>query len=155
MNKRQMVAEAVELLKENNIRKKLAQKSETFKIIQESSGDEASFTVNRKDKEIYYSAQDVRNILDALLFLAEDKLKHGEPVTIHGFGSIEMKHMAERRVREPLEEIWHHIPACYRPRFKAGTKLLEAGRAYELLLKDQDPDSYLPPPVEDEDDGEY
>lgn len=141
--------ETAALLRENNIRKKIAQKSETFKIIQESSGDEASFTVNRKDREILYSAEDVRNILDAALSLAEDKLRHGEPVMIHGFGCIEMKHMAERRVKEPTENRWHDIPACYRPRFRAGTRLLEAGRAYELMVRDKDPDNYLPPPVED------
>ena len=153
MNKKELIAATVNLLKENNIRKPVALASETFRVTQESTGDDVAFTVRREDKEILYTQKDVQNVLDALLCLAEDAVKRGESIGIRGFGTLETKHVAARRVREPNEEIWHDIPECFRPRFRPGFQLLAAARAHGLLIDDDNPDRWLPPPV-DEDMGE-
>lgn len=150
MNKKELIAAAVDLLKENDIRKPVTLASETFRVTQESTGDDAAFTVRRKDKQLSYTHRDVQNILDVLLCLAEDAVKRGEPINIRGFGTLETKHVAARRVREPQEEIWHDIPECFRPKFRPGFQLLAAARAHGLLMADDDPNKYLPPPVDDD-----
>jgi len=64
--------------------------------------------------------------LDSLIKTIENTLKNGEPVTLVGFGSFEVKERAERKGRNPQtgEEIT--IAAARIPSFKPGKALKNA-----------------------------
>ncbi len=154
MNKKELITATVDVLRENDIRKPITLKNETFRVTQESSGADATFSVARADKRMLYTATDVQNILDAMLCLVEDAMRHGETVNIRNFGTLSVRHAAAHRVREPNEEIWHEIPAGFRPKFRPGQRLLAAARVFGLQKDDDDPDSYLPKPVYDDEEDE-
>lgn len=153
MNKKQIISAAADLLRENDVRKSVQTKSERFHIRREGGDEEAVFQIDRKDRRVQYNVTDVQNILDALIHVAIDCMRRGEPFMLKGFGTLKVRLAKEHMVREPLEEIWHTIPACYRPKFEAGTKLTAAARAYGFQ-QDDNPDKYLPPPIYDEDEEE-
>lgn len=127
-------------------------KSEKLTVSDEN-GNSATFTVDRKDKQMMFTIKDVGNILDALLAVITDALRHGEKVSMWGFGSFEIRKTKEHRVREPDAEIWHTIPSQYRPKFTSGFNLSAAVRSYGLQEDDTGADEFLPPPV-DEDEEE-
>lgn len=154
MNKKELIMATVDVLRENNIRKPVTLKSETFRVTQESSGADATFSVARADKNMLYTATDVQNILDAMLCLAEDAMRHGETINIRNFGTLSVRYAAAHRVREPNEEIWHEIPAGFRPKFRPGQRLLAAARVFGFQQNDDNPDSYLPRPENDDEEDE-
>ena len=154
MNKRELINKTCEVLKENDIRKPVSIKSERFHITSDS-GEEATFTVDRVDKRMLYTAVDVGNILDVMIAVAEDCIAKGETVSLQGFGSLKVRHTKERRVREPDQEIWHTIPSQCRPKFTAGCNLAAAARAYGLQAKDIGAEQFLPPPDDDDEDEDW
>lgn len=153
MNKKDLISKTYEVLRSNDIRKPISIKSERFRITDER-GDEAVFTVERKDKRVLYNVTDITTILDAMIAIVEDCMRRGEPVSIRGFGSLEVRKSMERHVREPDQEIWHTIPERYRPKFTAGSNLTSAARSYGLQKDDIGAERFLPPPDDDEDEEE-
>ena len=151
MNKKGLINATCAVLQNADIRKPVSLKSEKFRIISES-GDEAVFTVDRKDRRLYYNVNDVGNILDALIAVVEDCMRRGEQVGVRGFGSLEVRQTKEHRVREPDQEIWHTIPATYRAKFTAGCNLAQAARAYGLQEDDIGAEQFLPLPDEEDED---
>jgi nucleoid DNA-binding protein len=150
MNKKELITATCAALSEADIRKEVAIKAEKFRITSES-GDSAVFTVDRKAKRLYYNAHDVGNILDAMIAVVEDRISKGEPVGVRGFGQIEVRKTKEHRVREPDQEIWHTIPAGYKPKFTAGCNLSQAARAYGLQEEDIGAEQFLSEPDMEED----
>jgi len=151
MNKKELVIATAEALRENGIRKAVPVKSETFRVSIDGCDDEGAFTVDRPDRRLLYTKEDVQRILDTALDIMTDAIQHGERIKLRGFGTFEARHVAARRAKEPNTGIWHDIPECYMPRFRPGFQLLAAARVYGLQLDDDDPESYLPPPEYDED----
>ena len=154
MNKKELIAATVEVLKENNIRKPIVIKPETFRVTQIESGSDATFEVAREDKKMLYTTADVKNILDAMLCLVEDAVRRGETVSIRNFGVLDVRYISGRMLREPKADIWHEIPGGYRPKFRPGRNLLAAARVYGLQREDDNPDNYLPKPEYDDFDDE-
>lgn len=153
MNKKELIAKTCDVLQANDIRKPVSVKSEKF-IISNEGGDSAVFTIDRKDRRLLYNASDVGSILDAMIAVVEDCMRRGETVSIRGFGSLEIRKTKEHVVKEPVEDIWHTIPAGYKAKFTAGCNLAEAARAYGLQEKDVGAEQFLPPPEDDWDEDE-
>lgn len=149
MNKKDLVTRVSDLLRENDIRKPVSIKKNTFKIT-DSDGKTADFTVKQQDKFVLYTAEDVGNVLDACLFAIEEALKTGEKINLRGFGTLGLHYRAARRVREPNEEIWHTIDGHFLPKFMPGKDLRMAAKIFELQKKDLDDAPKLPDPVYDE-----
>ena len=150
MNKTELISRTSEVLAENDIRKPVTIKSEKFKITSQS-GDEATFTVNRADRRIRYNTTDVANILDTMIAIVEDAIRHGETVSIRGFGSLCVRKRKEHMVREPDQEIWHVIPSQYVAKFVTGCNLASAARSYGLQEDDVGAEQFLPSPDDEED----
>lgn len=153
MNKKELISKVCDVLQANDIRKPVSVASERFRISNDN-GDEATFTVARKDRRMMYNATDVGNILDAVIAVVEDSLSKGEPVSVRGFGTLEVRKSKEHRVREPEQEIWHTIPAQYRAKFTAGCNLAAAARSYGLQEDDIGAEQFLPLPDDDEEEDE-
>ena len=152
MNKKELVAAVAERLRVNDIRKQVKTKSEIFRVIQEDSGDEAVFTIDRKDRRVIYSMEDVQNILDAAIDVVIDSIRRGESVNVRGLGALSTVRVAARRTKEPEADIWHDIPEMTRPKFRAGFQLAAAARAFGLQEDERGAEQFLPPPEEEEED---
>lgn len=152
MNKKELINRTCEALQAADIRKPVTLKSEKF-IITDEGGDSAVFTIDRKDRRMLYTAADVGNILDMMVAVVEDAVSRGEQVVMRGFGSLEVRKVKGRRVKEPDQDIWHTIPDQYRPKFTAGCNLAAAARSYGLQQDDVGAEQYLPEP-DDEDEDE-
>lgn len=151
MNKKELVSAVAESLRENGVRKQIKTKSEVFRVIQDDSGDEAVFTIDRADRKILYSTEDVMNVLDAIIEVVTDSIRRGEPVTVRGLGTLTTVRVAPRRSKEPDTGIWHDIPAMTRPKFRSGYLLAAAARASGLQEDEHGAEQFLPPPDEEED----
>lgn len=68
----------------------------------------------------------VAKIVDAALATTEEALKQGDSISIVGFGSLEVKHRAPRKGRNPKTKEEIIIPASKQPVFKPGRTLKEA-----------------------------
>jgi len=64
--------------------------------------------------------------LDAMISAITDSLKNGEPVTLIGFGTFEVRDRAARSGRNPRTGETIQISASKNPAFKAGKALKEA-----------------------------
>ncbi|MBF0264051.1 MAG: HU family DNA-binding protein [Gammaproteobacteria bacterium] len=64
--------------------------------------------------------------LDAMITAITDSLKNGEPVTLIGFGTFEVRDRAARSGRNPRTGETIQISASKNPAFKAGKALKEA-----------------------------
>lgn len=65
-------------------------------------------------------------VINALIEIVQETLGKGEPVTLIGFGSFEVKQRAERQARNLQTGKPMTIPAKKVPAFKAGKGLKEA-----------------------------
>ena len=69
---------------------------------------------------------DAGHALDATISAITDSLKSGEPVTLIGFGTFEVRDRAARTGRNPRTGEAIQIKASKNPAFKAGKALKEA-----------------------------
>ena len=69
---------------------------------------------------------DAGRALDATISAITDSLKSGEPVTLIGFGTFEVRDRAARTGRNPRTGEAIQIKASKNPAFKAGKALKEA-----------------------------
>ena len=69
---------------------------------------------------------DVKAIIDAAITILTEQLAAGEPVTLQGFGSFEVREHAATTARNPRTGEVVAVPAKKVPGFKAGKALKEA-----------------------------
>ena len=72
------------------------------------------------------SKADAGRALDAVVDSITDTLKKGDPVSLVGFGTFQVKHRAARTGRNPKTGEPLQIPASNVPSFKAGKALKDA-----------------------------
>ena len=72
------------------------------------------------------SKADAGRALDAVVDSITDSLKKGDPVSLVGFGTFQVKHRAAREGRNPQTGATIQISASNVPSFKAGKALKEA-----------------------------
>lgn len=135
MNKRELVSAVTEVLKQNGIKKTIRMPKQKF-TISDNEGNSKDFTVKKSDKTVYLNMDDVTNVIDACLAVIQNSLKKGEPVTVHGFGSIGLHYRKARSTKriDTGEEV--AVPARYVPKFNYGNDLRLAANIYESSLND-------------------
>jgi nucleoid DNA-binding protein len=133
MNKKELSSRVAEVLRANNIRKPVSVKKQTFRITDEE-GNTADFHIKQQDKNVLYTVDDVLNIIDACISVITDSIKHGEEISIKGFGNLGVHYRAARRTKEPISGEWCEIEARYVPKFSFGNDLRMAAKLYELSL---------------------
>lgn len=146
MNKKELIRHVSDLLRENNVRKPISIPKHVFHI-SDDEGNKKDFTVKKTDKSSIYTIEDVGAILDACLCVIQDALKHGEPIAIHGFGTLDIRYRKPRKTKhfETGEDIV--VKGRYVPKFSFGNDLRLCARVYEMSLGDKFPE---PVPFDDD-----
>lgn len=143
MNKKDLISRTAEVLRTNNIRKPISTPKQIFHI-SDDEGNQKDFTVKKTNKSVLYNINDVGAILDACLSVVEDAIKHGEEVSVHGFGTLGVHYRAARQTKHPESGDIVKVEARYVPKFSYGNNLRIAAKLYELSLADTQTES-LPP----------
>lgn len=139
MNKKEFIAKVVDVLQQNDIRKPVAAQK-TVLHITDDDGHCSDFTIRKDSTKLLFTVSDIAAILDAMLAVTEDSLKHGEEVNLHGFGSLALHHRAARQTKHPDTGDVVDVAARYVPKFSFGKNLKIAAKLYELSLSDRNPD---------------
>lgn len=138
MTKKDLISRVVSVLQSNGISKKVSTPKQVFHI-SDDEGNKKDFSVRKTDKEVSFNSNDVAFILDACLLVVEDAIKHGEEVTLHGFGTLGLHHRAARKTKKVGTDEWINIEARYVPKFVSGNNLKLAAKLYELSLLEPSP----------------
>lgn len=137
MNKRDLIGKVAEVLRENDVRKPISAQK-TVLHISDDCGNQSDFIVKKSERGVLFTVNDVSAIIDACLVVIEDAIKHGEDVTIHGFGSLGVHHRAARETKHPETGEPVNVAARYVPKFSFGNNLRMAAKVYELSLTDRE-----------------
>lgn len=133
MNKRELISRASEILRENDCRKVMPSLTKTFHIT-DDEGNTSHFSAKAEAKGSLLNKNDVGAVLEALLLAAEETIRKGDEICIHGFGTLGLKYRAERRTKVPVSGEPVTIAAHYTPKFTPGKSLRMAAKVYELSL---------------------
>lgn len=148
MNKKELINKIVDVLQENDVRKKISAQKTVFHI-SDDFGHQSDFVVRKSERGLLFTSNDVAAIIDACLAVVEDSLKRGEEINIHGYGSLGVHYREARQTKHPSTGEDVEIPAKYTPKFKFGHQLRMAAKVYELSLEDMAENNMLAP-VSDE-----
>lgn len=94
------------------------------KIIKPGVVKRIADSLRHKDKN--YTQEDIETILSAFWDVVIDAISNGDSVKLNGYATIGIKHMAERKSRNVVENRIMILPEHYRVHFKAGSKLNQA-----------------------------
>lgn len=149
MNKKDFIKCVSELLRANDIKKPVSMPKQVFHI-SDNEGNSKDFTIRKTDKSVMYTKDDVTAIVDACLYVIQESLKRGEPVSFHGFGTLGLNYRKPRATKCVGTEEDVVIEGRYVPKFSFGNDLRMCAKIYELSLNDK---LQEPAPVYDEMDG--
>ena len=135
MNRKELVRRVASVMRENNVRKPVSSPKHVFHI-SDDDGNTKDFVIRKTDKNVLFTADDVEAIVDACLFVIEDAMKRGEPVSIRGFGTLGLKYRKPRATKKLGTDEWVDIDARYIPKFTFGNDLRMCAKVYELSLQD-------------------
>lgn len=148
MNKKDFIRCVSDLLRTNDIKKPVSIPKQVFHI-SDNEGNSKDFTIKKTDKSVLYTRDDVAAIVDACLYVIQDSLKRGEPVSFHGFGTLGLNYRKPRATKCVGTEENVVIEGRYVPKFSFGKDLRMCAKIYELSLSDKLPE---PEPTYDETD---
>lgn len=77
-----------------------------------------------------YTQEDVENVMAAFWDVICESIEDGDTIKLNGYMSIELKHMAEHKLRNVVSNQEMTVPELYRVNFRAGSRLKEAAKAY-------------------------
>lgn len=136
MNKKELTERIVDLLHDNDVRKNVAAQKTTLHI-SDDHGNGSDFVIRRSERGLLYTKKDVSAILEACLLVIEDAIKHGEDVSIHGFGTLGVHQRAARTTLHPSSGEPVQVSARYVPKFNFGNILRLAAKVYEMSLAEE------------------
>lgn len=137
MNKGDLCSRATTILRENGVRKSIPAQKTSFKIVDEE-GHAKTFNIKKEAKAPLLNSEDVKAVLDALLLVVEDALKHGESVNIWGFATLGIKYRAARRIFNVLNHEPMVLPGHFVPNFIPGGAVNRAIKFYEQSVDDEE-----------------
>lgn len=131
------VARLVSLkLKDKGIRKKINIPASKFTITDEE-GNSSVFRVRKTNRTEAYTIKDASAIIDAMWEVIEDALSDNKTVSFFGYGSFELRQTEARKVKHPLTREWLDVESGHRVAFSPGSRMKQAGRDYDMQLKDE------------------
>lgn len=136
MNKKELTERIVSLLRDNDVRKNVAAQKTTLHI-SDDRGNSSDFIIRRSERGLQYTNKDVSAILEACLLIVEDAIKHGEDISIHGFGTLGVHQRAARTTVHPASGEPVQVSARYVPKFNFGNTLRLAAKVYEMSLAEE------------------
>lgn len=122
-------------MRANGIRKSVTVPKQVLHI-SDDEGNHRDFTVKRSDKNVLYTIPDIEAVLDALLSVVWDALAHGEHVTIHGYGTLSLRHRPARKLKHVATGEETTEPERYLPKFTSGSEFKLAAKVYEASIDD-------------------
>lgn len=139
MNKKDLISKTTEVLRNNDIRKPISTPKQVFHI-SDDEGNQKDFVVRKTDKSVLYNTNDVTAILEACLSVIEDAIKHGEDISLHGFGTLGVHKREARTAKHPVTKETVEVKERYVPKFSFGNNLRMAAKLYELSLGEVHPE---------------
>lgn len=135
MNRKEMIRRVASLMREKDVRKPVSMPKQVFHI-SDDEGNKKDFVLRKVDKSVIYTVDDVEAVLDSLADVIFDALKHGEEISIRGFGTLGLKYRKKRTLRHvgTGEEI--EMDSHYMPKFTSGNDLKTCAKIYEMFLKE-------------------
>ena len=153
MNRKDLIRKITDLLRENNIKKPVSVPKQVFHI-SDNDGNYKDFTVKQTDKKVIYTVEDVAAVIEACQSVIEDALKRGEPISIHGFGSLALRYREPRRTKQIGTDKEVEVKGRYVPKFAFGNNLRMCAKVYELSLADRREEPFVENDEYEEADGD-
>lgn len=75
--------------------------------------------------------------MDACIYVVQEALKRGEPISISGFGTLGLNYRKPRVVKHPDTDKNVYVNGRYVPKFTFGNDLRMCAKIYELSLDDK------------------
>lgn len=135
MNRKELTRRTADLLRLNDVRKPVVIPKQVLHI-SDDEGNQRDFSVKKADKKALFTIEDVEAILDALLSVTHDAIRHGEQVTIRGFGTLCLRFRKAREMKHVSTGEDTISEARYLPKFISGKDLKFSAKRYELSLGD-------------------
>lgn len=135
-------------LREHDKRKSVKFPQHVFHI-SDDSGNSKDFKVSASNKNVIYTFDDVKKIIDACTEVICEAIAEGEEVRVRGFGGVGLKYREPRSTKSILTGEYVAVPGQYVPRFYYGKDLKLSAKLYELSLNDTRP---AQAPLYDDDD---
>lgn len=137
MNKNELVRSVAEVLKNNDIKKRIPIQR-TVLHISDNDGNATDFVIHREERGYMFSIDDVESIVDAVIAVVEDSIQRGEDVAIHGFGSFEVRYMNPTKCYDMYKKKHVDVPGRYVAKFVPGTALKRAATLYSTMKNETD-----------------
>lgn len=150
MNRKELVRQTANVLRNNNIKKPVYAHKQVIHIY-DDDGNAKDFVIKKKDTGVAFTADDINAIIDACIYVIQDALKHGDNVSIRGFGSLGLHYRKARTTKHPATQESVDVQARYVPKFTSGNDLKMCAKIYELS-KGESLDEF--PSLDSEEDGE-
>lgn len=147
MNRKELVRRAANVLRDNNIKKPIYYQKQVIHI-SDDDGNTKDFVIRKSDTDVSFTSEDVDSVVDACIAVVEDAIKHGESVTLRGFGTIGLNYRKARVTKHPDTGEDIEVEARYVPKFSCGNDLRMCAKVYELSLNDRVCEL---PPIDDDD----
>lgn len=139
MNKKEFISCVSELLRTNDIKKPISIPKQIFHI-SDDDGNSKDFTIKKTDKSVLYTRDDVVAIVDACIYVMQESLKKGEPISFNGFGTLGLIYRKPRATKCFGTNDDIVIDGRYVPKFSFGNDLRMCAKVYELSLSDKLPE---------------
>lgn len=136
MNKKDLVNKTVEVLRSNDIRKHITAQKTVFHI-SDDYGNQSDFTIRKSERGLLFTKGDVEAIIDTCLAVIEDAIKHGEEISIHGYGTLGVAYRVPKQIKHPVSGDTVDVCARYSPKVTFGQTLKMAAKVYEMSLEDR------------------
>lgn len=137
MNRKEFARRIASLMRERDIRKPISIPKQVFHI-SDDEGNAKDFVVKKTDKSVQFTIDDIESIIDATIYVIEDAIRHGEEISIRGFGTLGLHYRKSRKLKHVGTGKDTVAEARYVPKFTSGNDLKLSARMYELSLSDMD-----------------
>lgn len=135
MNRKELTKRVANVMRENNIRKPISAYRQTFHI-SDDEGNTSDFIIKKSDRGVLYTYDDIDAVMEACIAVIEDALKHGEHISIRGFGTLALHYRKARTTKHPDTGEEVVVPERYIPKFTYGKDLRMCAKIFELALTD-------------------
>lgn len=131
MNRKEFVRRVAASMRDKEIRKIITMPKQTFHI-SDDEGNTKDFIVKKSDKGVLFTIDDIEVILDACINEIEEALRHGDNISIRGFGTIGLRHRKARKTLHPNTGEPVDVAERYVPKFTFGNDLRMCARVFGL-----------------------
>lgn len=135
MRKRDLVRRVSELLKENDIKKPTRAITKRL-YISDDDGNTQAFETRMSASRTIYTQEDVRVIIETMIYTIKEALRDGQDVNIPGFGKFSLKFHKGYTVTAANPLNVSEVPPRYKIKFSPFPELQESARLFQASQTD-------------------